>query len=104
MPLTFIDIERQKNWRIALFFAVLVLVYLAVVAVLGAAFAPFLLSTPSYFWTRLLPLAASLPGYISGSPLPMRWPTLSGALRHSRRTPMTASTGCSATSWRSCML
>jgi len=34
MPLTFIDIERQKTWRIAVFFAVLLLLYLAVIAVL----------------------------------------------------------------------
>jgi heat shock protein HtpX len=57
MPLTFIDIERQKNWRIAVFFGILVLIYLAVVAVLGATFAPFLLATPSALWTRLFPLA-----------------------------------------------
>jgi len=62
MPLTFIDIERQKNWRIAVFFAVLVLVYLAVVAVLGIAFAPFLLSKPIYVWTRLFPLAILIAG------------------------------------------
>ncbi len=57
MPLTFIDIERQKNWRIAVFFGVLVVIYLAVVAVLSAVFAPFFLSSPSRFWTTLLPLA-----------------------------------------------
>lgn len=40
MPLTFIDIERQKNWRIALFFLVLMAVYLGAVAAVGAAFLP----------------------------------------------------------------
>lgn len=62
MPLTFIDIERQKTWRIAAFFGVLVLIYLAVVAVLGAAFAPFFLSTPARFWSVLFPLAALIAG------------------------------------------
>ncbi len=62
MPLTFIDIERQKNWRIAVFFTVLLLVYLAVIAVLGAAFAPVLLSTPSHFMMVLFPLAVVIAG------------------------------------------
>jgi len=62
MPLTFIDIERQKNWRIAVFFVVLLLIYLGVLAVLGAAFAPFLLSTPAHFWKVLFPLAAVVAG------------------------------------------
>ena len=51
MPLTFIDIERQKTWRIAVFFAVLLLLYLAVIAVLGAAFLPVPLDAAPRFWT-----------------------------------------------------
>jgi heat shock protein HtpX len=51
MPLTFIDIERQKNWRIGLFFAVLLLVYLAVIAVLGAVFLPVPLNAAPRFGT-----------------------------------------------------
>jgi heat shock protein HtpX len=58
MPLTFIDIERQKSWRIAVFFAVLLLVYICVLAVLGAAFSPFLVATSLRFWTAVLPIAA----------------------------------------------
>ena len=38
MPLTFIDIERQKNWRIGLFFLPLLVIYFGVAA-LFAAFA-----------------------------------------------------------------
>jgi heat shock protein HtpX len=50
MPLTFIDIERQKNWRIALFFIVLMLVYLAVLAVFGAVFLGVPLGMAKRFW------------------------------------------------------
>ncbi len=38
MPLTFIDIERQKNWRIAVFFLLLLLIYLGVLLLLGSVF------------------------------------------------------------------
>jgi heat shock protein HtpX len=62
MPLTFIDIERQKNWRIPLFFALLVVVYLAVIGLLVAVFSPLLLETPSRFYTTLLPAAALIAG------------------------------------------
>ena len=50
MPLTFIDIERQKNWRIALFFSVLLLVYLAVLAAIGAVFLAVPLNAAPRFW------------------------------------------------------
>jgi heat shock protein HtpX len=50
MPLTFIDIERQKNWRIALFFIVLLLVYLSVVAVLAASILQFPFAAGLRFW------------------------------------------------------
>lgn len=42
MPLTFIDIERQKNWRIWLFFLVLILLYFCITAL----FATFFLRVP----------------------------------------------------------
>lgn len=59
MPLTFIDIERQKNWRIALFFLVLLALYLVVAALFGAALLPGPLSTEPRFWVFLV-IAASL--------------------------------------------
>ena len=34
MPLTFIDIEKQKTWRIAVFFLLLVFMYFCVTAAL----------------------------------------------------------------------
>src|SRR5512134_333692 len=43
MPLTFIDIERRKNWRIAVFFLLLLLMYFVVTVLLAAA----LVSRPS---------------------------------------------------------
>lgn len=51
MPLTFIDIERQKNWRIALFFIVLLLVYFSVVAVFAASFLRLSPGAGLRFWT-----------------------------------------------------
>jgi len=60
MPLTFIDIERQKNWRIALFFLVLLTLYLVVVALFGAALLPRpLMMAGSRFWAFLV-IASSL--------------------------------------------
>ncbi len=50
MPLTFIDIERQKNWRIALFYLVLLSVYLGVLAAFGLAFLPVTLGATPRFW------------------------------------------------------
>jgi heat shock protein HtpX len=38
MPLTFYDIERQKNWRIVIFFIVLLLIYFVVILSLSATF------------------------------------------------------------------
>ena len=40
MPLTFIDIERQKNWRIWLFFLFLLALYLVIAAAFAAAALP----------------------------------------------------------------
>lgn len=50
MPITFIDIERQKNWRIALFFVVLLLIYLAVLALIGTTFLGIPLGMAPRFW------------------------------------------------------
>lgn len=58
MPLTFIDIERRKNWRIALFFLVLLALYLAVAALFGAALLPGPLSAEPRFWVFLACAAA----------------------------------------------
>jgi len=49
MPLTFIDIERQKNWRIAVFFLVLLLLYVAVIAGAAVLFLPH--PGGARFWT-----------------------------------------------------
>jgi len=57
MPLTFIDIERQKNWRIALFFLVLLVLYLLVVALFCAALPGPLIVEPR-FWVFLMVTAA----------------------------------------------
>lgn len=53
MPLTFIDIERQKNWRIALFFIVLLLVYFSVAAVFAASFFQMSFGAGLRFWTMI---------------------------------------------------
>jgi heat shock protein HtpX len=50
MPLTFIDIERQKNWRIWLFFLVLMLLYLVVTALFGAMFLGVTWYSAPRFW------------------------------------------------------
>jgi heat shock protein HtpX len=61
MPLTFIDIERQKNWRIAVLFLFLLTVYAAVIA----AFALPLLNgarPPARFWFFSFTLAVVVAG------------------------------------------
>jgi heat shock protein HtpX len=50
MPLTFIDIEKQKNWRIWLFFLFLILIYLVLAALFAAAFLPFSWYAAPRFW------------------------------------------------------
>jgi heat shock protein HtpX len=57
MPLTFIDIERQKNWRIALFFLVLMVLYLVAVGLFGAALLPGPLLAEPRFWVFLVTAA-----------------------------------------------
>ena len=49
MPLTFIDIEKQKNWRIWLFFLFLMLIYLLLSVFFAAIFLPFTLSAAPRF-------------------------------------------------------
>ena len=50
MPLTFIDIERQKNWRIGLFFLFLLALYLGIAAAIAAPFSPVLGAPALRFW------------------------------------------------------
>ena len=50
MPLTFIDIEKQKNWRIWLFFLFLMLIYLILTALFAATFLPFTWYASPRFW------------------------------------------------------
>ncbi len=50
MPLTFIDIERQKNWRIGLFFLFLLALYLCITAAFAAPFLPVLGASAPRFW------------------------------------------------------
>jgi heat shock protein HtpX len=50
MPLTFIDIERQKNWRIGLFFLFLLALYLGIAAAIAAPFLNFLSASTRQFW------------------------------------------------------
>jgi heat shock protein HtpX len=50
MPLTFIDIERQKNWRIGIFFLVLMLLYFVIILALAIPFFPRTLFGSGQFW------------------------------------------------------
>src|SRR3990170_2962515 len=61
MPLTFIDIERQKNWRIWVFFLILLFMYVAVAAVFLAAFLPLSLHA-ARFWIFAIAAAALITG------------------------------------------
>ncbi len=62
MPLTFIDIERQKNWRIWVFFFILVLLYFAVTAAFALVFLPLSTYSISRFWITLGVLALLVAG------------------------------------------
>lgn len=62
MPITFIDIERQKNWRIAVFFLVLLAFYLSAMLVLGAAF----LNVPLRAAPRFLAFAVAASLIVAG--------------------------------------
>src|SRR5574341_2147012 len=62
MPLTFIDIERQKNWRIALLFVVLMLLYFAAAAALASAFFIGLVLDPVRFWISVAAISLVVAG------------------------------------------
>jgi heat shock protein HtpX len=61
MPLTFIDIERQKNWRIWVFFLFLLFLYVAIAVVFFAAFLPLSLHA-ARFWIFAIAAAALIAG------------------------------------------
>jgi len=50
MPLTFIDIERQKTWRIGIFFLLLMFIYLIAIALLTAPFLRVMPFAAQRFW------------------------------------------------------
>jgi heat shock protein HtpX len=50
MPLTFIDIERQKNWRIWVFFLFLMFMYFVITTIFAAMLLPVTLHAPLQFW------------------------------------------------------
>ncbi len=54
MPLTFIDIERRKNWRIAIFFLVLLALYLAVAMLIAIPFLSGFLFSSVRFWSATI--------------------------------------------------
>ncbi|HUI67669.1 MAG TPA: zinc metalloprotease HtpX [Nitrospirota bacterium] len=62
MPLTFIDIERQKNWRIWVFFLILVLLYFIVTAVFASLFLPLSVHASSHFWLFAVVIALFVAG------------------------------------------
>jgi heat shock protein HtpX len=62
MPLTFIDIERQKNWRIWVFFLFLMLMYFVITAIFAASFLPVTLHAPLRFWVFVGTLALVVAG------------------------------------------
>ena len=47
MPLTFVEIERQKNWRIAVFFLVLLSLYFVILTTLSLSL--FIIAPPLLF-------------------------------------------------------
>lgn len=55
MPLTFIDIERQKNWRIWVFFLFLMLMYFVIATLFAAMTLPFTLYSAPLHSTHLHP-------------------------------------------------
>jgi heat shock protein HtpX len=54
MPLTFIDIERQKNWRIWVFFLFLMLLYFVIGVIFAAVVALLVLHVPLHDFPRFL--------------------------------------------------
>jgi heat shock protein HtpX len=62
MPLTFIDIEKQKNWRIWIFFLVLMLLYFCVTVLFASAFFHTPFSAAPRFWVFLAVTAMLIAG------------------------------------------
>jgi heat shock protein HtpX len=62
MPLTFIDIERRKTWRIWIFFLVLMLLYFCIAVLSGMFFLPVSLLTAPRFWFFGIVMAAVIAG------------------------------------------
>ena len=63
MPLTFIDIERQKSWRIGLFFLFLLALYLGIAAAIAATFFPVLGASALQFWIASGVIALVVAGF-----------------------------------------
>ncbi len=62
MPLTFIDIERQKNWRIGLFFFLLLVIYFLITILFTVPFLHVPLRTEPRFWTFAAGIALLVAG------------------------------------------
>lgn len=62
MPLTFIDIERRKNWRIAAFFLLLVLMYFVVTVLLAASLVARPSEATAGFWAGAFLVSLSVAG------------------------------------------
>ncbi len=62
MPLTFIDIEKQKTWRIWIFFLVLMLLDLLVILAFAVPFVPRAMLAPARFWIAAFSLALLVAG------------------------------------------
>ncbi len=62
MPLTFIDIERRKNWRIAVFFLLLLLMYFVVTVLLAAGLVARPSEATAGFWAVTFLTALSVAG------------------------------------------
>jgi heat shock protein HtpX len=62
MPLTFIDIEKQKTWRIWVLFLFLMALYFAVILALAVPFLPHATHMPMRFWLFAFLLALLVAG------------------------------------------
>jgi heat shock protein HtpX len=62
MPLTFIDIEKQKTWRIGILVVFLILLYFAVILAFTFPFLPHAAHMPMRFWVSVFFLALLIAG------------------------------------------
>ncbi len=62
MPLTYIDIEKRKTWRIGIFFLVLLLIYLIAIVAFALPFLPRAALVPQRFWVFAFIIALSIAG------------------------------------------